>query len=88
MGAAGGTENASLLGTYSEESVDILPRPAAIKVEAVDSVIRADRADIVARLRNVNARAGIPDYQVTFVLLDDDNNEISYVNSFKVIIYF
>lgn len=51
-------------------------RPAAVQVESVDAVVHADSVDVVARIRNPNPRAGVPEFIVTFVLLDEANSEI------------
>jgi hypothetical protein len=52
------------------------PQAASIIVESIDTVIHDDSADIVARVRNPNPRAGVPEYTVTFVLLDAGGNEL------------
>ncbi len=52
-----------------------------IIVERVDTVVHADTVDIAARVRNPNPGAGIPDYTVTFVLLDSNGKEIESVVS-------
>lgn len=51
-------------------------QPASVNVESVHSVIRIGSADIVARIRNPNPRAGVPEFVVTFILLDDEGKEI------------
>jgi hypothetical protein len=53
------------------------PEPESIAVESIDTVRHADKVDIVARIRNPNPRAGVPEYIVTFVLLNDQGQEMS-----------
>jgi len=51
-------------------------QPVSIDVESIDSVTHANSVDIVARIRNPNPRAGVPEFIVTFILLDDAEREI------------
>lgn len=54
-------------------------------IEQVDVVAHGTTADIVARLRNPNPRAGVAEYPITFVLLNSsqesfhERQEITYV---------
>lgn len=47
-----------------------------IEVEQVDVVRHPSSVDIVARLRNPNALAGVKEYPLTFVLLNSEQDEI------------
>ncbi|MEX2054705.1 MAG: hypothetical protein WD972_00850 [Candidatus Andersenbacteria bacterium] len=47
-----------------------------IVVEQVDVVRHQSSVDIVARLRNPNALAGVKEYPITFVLLNSEQQEI------------
>lgn len=49
-------------------------------VESVDVVHYENTIDVVARIRNPNPRDGVPDYDVTFVFLDDQNKEIDRIH--------
>lgn len=51
-------------------------QPAAVRVESVDAVVHERSVDIVARIRNPNPRAGVPDFPVSFILLDEAGREI------------
>ena len=51
-------------------------QPESIVVESVDTVLHNDLVDIVTRIRNPNPRAGVPEYIVTFVLLDSAGAEV------------
>ncbi|MBI4021981.1 MAG: hypothetical protein HY372_01355 [Candidatus Andersenbacteria bacterium] len=51
-------------------------RPIAIQVESVDAVLHPNNVDIIARIRNPNPRAGVPEFTVSFVLLDEAGSEI------------
>lgn len=50
--------------------------PAAVQVESVDAVVHADSVDVVARIRNPNPRAGVPEFTVNFILLDEAGAEM------------
>lgn len=54
-------------------------QPKSIVVENIDTVIHENSIDIVARVRNPNPRAGIPEYTVTFVLFDEADRELKRV---------
>lgn len=47
-----------------------------VVVERVDTITHGDTVDIVARIRNPNPRAGLPQYSLDFVLVDKEGNEI------------
>lgn len=53
--------------------------PKSIAVENIDTVIHDNSIDIVARVRNPNPRAGIPEYAVTFILLDEADRELKRI---------
>lgn len=55
------------------------PNRESIIIESIDPVVHGQSVDIVARIRNPNAKAGIPQYSIIFVLLDDADNEISRI---------
>ena len=59
------------------------PAPTAqflpIKVESVDVITHETTVDVVARLHNPNARAGIVHYPVNFLLFDSANTEMARV---------
>lgn len=48
-----------------------------IAVEQVSTVSHGSNIDIVARLRNVNVRAGVSSYPVTFIVSDPSGQEIT-----------
>jgi hypothetical protein len=58
-----------------------LPTVAAspINVQSVEVIQHAGSVDVVVRLNNPNARAGIVHYPVTFILFDTNNAEITRV---------
>ncbi len=56
-----------------------LTQPKSIVVENIDTVIHENGIDIVARVRNPNPRAGIPEYTVTFILLDEAGRELKRI---------
>lgn len=62
-------------------TVAVLPTPAAVtwaalEVERADVIRRGSTVDVVARLVNPNARAGVADLPITFVLLDANGEEL------------
>lgn len=55
------------------------PERADIVIESIDPVIHRGRLDVVARVRNPNPRAGVPDFDLTFVFLDEAGNVLSRI---------
>lgn len=58
-----------------------LPAPSLepfkpLVVEQIDVIPQDERADVVVRIRNFNARAGIPQLPITFILRDANGAEI------------
>lgn len=53
------------------------PPRESIIIEGVDVITHNGTTDLVARVRNPNPRAGIPDYTLTFILLDSNSQQIS-----------
>lgn len=64
---------------YQDDLVPPPPVRESIVVESVDAIVHEGTVDIVARLRNPNPRAGVPNYTVTFVLLDSEGKEIETI---------
>jgi hypothetical protein len=62
--------------TFGQPKTAPANEPASVVIERVDTVIHGDRADIVARIRNPNPRAGVVKYPITFILLGRDDSEI------------
>lgn len=56
-----------------------IAQPESVVIESIDIVSHADNVDIVARVRNPNPRAGIPEYTVTFVLYDEADRELNRI---------
>lgn len=52
------------------------PPREAVVIESVDPVIHSGSVDIVARVRNPNPNAGVASYDLTFILVDNEGNEI------------
>lgn len=65
---------------FRSKPVAPLPVRESIVVESVDAIVHEGTVDIVARIRNPNPRAGVPDYTVTFVLLDNEGKEIETIS--------
>lgn len=51
-----------------------------IVVEEVKTITHDDTVDIVARIRNPNPRAGLPQYSLDFVLINKEGNEIKSIS--------
>jgi len=47
----------------------------SIMIEKVDTIVHSNTVDIIARVRNPNPRAGVPEYTITFILIDTEGNE-------------
>lgn len=67
----------SFLG--SSTGLGQLAEPESAVIESVDIVPHAGNVDIVARVRNPNPHAGIPEYTITFVLYDKADREINRI---------
>ena len=67
------------LNLFQEKPAEPSPVRESIVVESIDAIVHEGTVDIVARVRNPNPRAGVPDYTVTFVLLDAAGNEIETI---------
>jgi hypothetical protein len=66
----------SFLPSISSPSSVTAPRPDPLIVEHVDYIRHGNKIDIYARLRNPNPRAGISAYNIHFVLLGEDGQEL------------
>ncbi|MFH1353708.1 MAG: hypothetical protein ABIH36_00280 [bacterium] len=56
-----------------------LVQPESVVIESIDTVSHDDSVDIVARVRNPNPRAGIPEYTIIFVLYDEAGRELNRI---------
>lgn len=68
----------SVLVARPQQVAQPSPTPVLYKpivVEQVDVIRHGSTADVVARLRNPNPRAGVVEYPVTFVLFNNNNQE-------------
>lgn len=68
------------LNIFQEGPIEPPPVRESIVVESIDAIVHEGTVDVVARVRNPNPRAGIPEYTVTFVLLDTEGNEIKSIS--------
>ncbi len=69
-----------IVSLTTPETAPSLPPPVSVAIESVETITHADNLDIVARIRNPNPRAGIPNYSASFVLLDDEEQELLRIN--------
>ena len=67
------------LKIWGQNIGDSGPLPELIKVESINAVRHGGSIDIVAQVRNPNPRDGVPDYTVTFVLLNESGDEIQRI---------
>jgi len=61
---------------------NVIPPPPPVEsiiIESVDTVSHGATIDIVARVRNPNPRDGVANYEVIFVLVDDEGQEIERI---------
>jgi hypothetical protein len=65
---------------FQDEPIEPPPVRESIVIESVNAIPHEGTVDIVARIRNPNPRAGIPEYTLTFVLLDKEGNEIETIS--------
>ena len=65
---------------FFSDPIEPPPVRESIVIESVDAIVHEGTVDIVARIRNPNPRAGVPDYIVTFVLLDSEGKEIETIS--------
>src|SRR3989338_5976354 len=56
------------------------PPRESIIIESVDTITHDSTIDLIARVRNPNPRAGVPDYTLVFILLDEDGQEITTIS--------
>ena len=52
----------------------------SIVVEDIDAISHEGTVDVVARIRNPNPRAGVPDYTLNFVLLNAKGEELKVIS--------
>lgn len=56
------------------------PPRESIIIESVDTITHDGTIDLIARIRNPNPRAGVPDYTLVFILLDEAGQEITAIS--------